>query len=109
MNPNIYNQLLKSQDLPHGGVIDEGGTSVNRKTGDWSVLKPVKSDSCINCLQCWAYCPDSAIIVKDGKIVGFDYDHCKGCGVCASVCPEKIQAVKLVKECEINNEEGRVC
>jgi pyruvate ferredoxin oxidoreductase delta subunit len=41
---------------------------------------------------CWVYCPDSAVIVKDGKVQGFDYDHCKGCGICAHECPVKVEA-----------------
>jgi pyruvate ferredoxin oxidoreductase delta subunit len=32
-------------------------------------------------------CPDSSIEMKDGKVVGIDYDHCKGCGVCVDSCP----------------------
>ena len=32
-------------------------------------------------------CPDSSIPLKDGERVEFDYDHCKGCGICAKACP----------------------
>jgi pyruvate ferredoxin oxidoreductase delta subunit len=42
-------------------------------------------------MVCWVSCPDSAIIVKDSKVVGFDLDHCKGCGICAAVCPIKVK------------------
>jgi pyruvate ferredoxin oxidoreductase delta subunit len=27
---------------------------------------------------------------------GFDLDHCKGCGICASVCPK--DAIEMVEE-----------
>jgi pyruvate ferredoxin oxidoreductase delta subunit len=102
MDKKIYTQLLKKDELPMGGVIDEGGTSVHRKTGDWSTLKPVKDQTkCINCLICWAYCPDTAILVKDGKLTGFDYEHCKGCGICAEVCADKIKAISMVEESSI--------
>jgi pyruvate ferredoxin oxidoreductase delta subunit len=36
---------------------------------------------------CWVFCPDSSILVKEEKMVGIDYDHCKGCGICAHECP----------------------
>ena len=38
-------------------------------------------------LLCVPVCPDVSIPVKDGKRLDFDYDHCKDCGICASVCP----------------------
>jgi len=101
MNEKIYTQLLKSSELPFGGVIDEGGTSTHRKTGDWSTIKPVRSDKCINCFMCWSMCPDTAIPVIDGKVTGFDYEHCKGCGVCADVCPDKVKAITMMEESEI--------
>lgn len=97
MDNKIYNELLKKNDLPRGGVVDEGGTAHHKKTGDWSTVKPVKNDKCINCLTCWAYCPDTAVLVKDGKIAGFDYEHCKGCGICANICPDKIKAISMVE------------
>ena len=41
------------------------------------------------------FSPDSSIMVKDEKMVGIDYFHCKGCGLCASVCPHKVQAITM--------------
>jgi len=56
--------------------------------GDWRVLKPVYNrDICIDCQFCWIYCPDVSIISRDKKMIGLDYDHCKGCGICVEVCP----------------------
>jgi pyruvate ferredoxin oxidoreductase delta subunit len=45
--------------------------------------------------------------VKDGKVVGIDLDHCKGCGICAEVCPPKVQAIKMVQETELTAKEGK--
>jgi pyruvate ferredoxin oxidoreductase delta subunit len=85
-----YSKVLRSKELPLGGIWKEQGSSTNRKTGDWKVLQPKLNDKkCINCMFCWAYCPDSSIIVKDNKQEGFDLEHCKGCGICAQVCPAK--------------------
>ncbi|MFN4245581.1 MAG: 4Fe-4S binding protein, partial [Brevinematia bacterium] len=30
------------------------------------------------------------------KMLGFDYDYCKGCGICANVCPRN--AIDMVSE-----------
>ena len=43
---------------------------------------------CFDCGNCFMYCPDNA--VKKSKTAGFyefDYDFCKGCGLCAKECP----------------------
>jgi pyruvate ferredoxin oxidoreductase delta subunit len=89
------------KDLPIGGVIVEAGNSDDYETGSWRTYKPVHdAEKCTNCLRCWVYCPDSAILVEDGKVVGIDYKHCKGCGVCAHECPDKIKAITMVLEKE---------
>lgn len=91
---------LKSwKEIPIGGLILEPGSAAKYKTGGWRVSKPVHdAGKCIHCLFCWLYCPDSAIIVKDGKVVGIDYDHCKGCGICWKECPTKPdKAMNMVK------------
>lgn len=87
------------RDLPIGGVLLEGGTAAEYISGDWRSLRPIwDKEKCIHCLICWIYCPDSSILVEDGKVVGIDYDHCKGCGICAVECPKKVQAITMVKE-----------
>lgn len=78
-------------------------SSSNAYVGDWRVMKPVwNPDVCINCQTCWVYCPDSAIITKDKAIVGIDYNHCKGCGICTEVCPTNPKALMLFNEHESN-------
>jgi len=87
------------KELPEGAIIPAAPTSPEFKTGDWRIQKPVwNEDKCVHCLLCWLYCPDSAIKVKDGKVVAFDYEYCKGCGICGQVCPPKIRAIEMVKE-----------
>ena len=43
---------------------------------------------CNHCDNCYIFCSDLAVIKQKGKIRNtIDYDHCKGCGVCAEECP----------------------
>ena len=91
------------RDVPPAGNILEAGTSVEIKTGAWRAsVKPKRhADRCIQCARCWQFCPDVAITLDDeGKVSGIDYDYCKGCGLCAKVCPEKANAIVMVPESE---------
>jgi pyruvate ferredoxin oxidoreductase delta subunit len=77
------------KNLPIAATVTEPGSSLKYKTGDWRALRPVvHTDKCKNCLICWIYCPDSAII-REEKWVAVNYDYCKGCGICAHECPTK--------------------
>ena len=67
--------------------------------GDWRVIKPVwNSETCIDCQNCWLYCPDTSIISRDKEMVGIDYDHCKGCGICSEVCPTNPKSLVMFDE-----------
>ncbi len=67
-------------------------------TGGWRMGKKpaVHLDRCVNCLLCWQFCPDGAVIIQGNMFLGFDYDFCKGCEICDAVCPT--QAVHMVSE-----------
>ena len=74
-------------------------TSELMKTGAWRLRRPVIDTS--RCKGCWwvcsTFCPDSAIIDKDGR-PRIDYDHCKGCMICMVQC--SAHAISLVNEYE---------
>ncbi len=77
------------------------GTSV----AHWRIDKPVHNSSlCINCFNCWVYCPDGAILARDDKLSGVDYVHCKGCGVCVDVCPTNPKSLLMFNNHEANEE-----
>ena len=47
-------------------------------------------------MLCWLYCPDAAVLVDGEVFDGFDYDLCKGCELCAEMCPAG--AIEMVPE-----------
>ncbi len=53
--------------------------------------------NCFECDNCYGVCPDNAVIkLGSGKRFKFDYDYCKGCGLCAQECP--CGAIEMVAE-----------
>ncbi len=95
------------REVPLGGVIPDAGNTRRYETGTWRTERPILDrEKCTDCLICWIYCPDTAIIVEDGKMKGFNLYHCKGCGICMKECPPKIQAIKMVLESETEGEEA---
>ena len=53
--------------------------------------------NCFSCDNCYGVCPDNAVIkLGPGKRFEFNYDYCKGCGICATECP--CGAIAMVPE-----------
>ena len=90
-------ELRDWQHLPVAGTVlpDEATQTV---TGGWRTGEQptVELSKCVNCLLCWIYCPDSAIVLEGETFTGFDLDYCKGCAICAEVCPTG--AIAMVAE-----------
>lgn len=75
------------------GIIKEPGNITRNKTGSWRNERPVRDKSkCTKCMSCYRFCPENAI----DKNIRINYDYCKGCGICAEVCPAK--AIRMIKE-----------
>jgi 2-oxoacid:acceptor oxidoreductase delta subunit (pyruvate/2-ketoisovalerate family) len=69
--------------------IEEG---LNGQRAAHEAARCLACGSCLRCDNCWTLCPDSAVLKTnetafDGSFYVFDYDYCKGCGLCASECP----------------------
>lgn len=53
--------------------------------------------NCFECDNCYGVCPDNAVIkLGVGQRFKFNYDYCKGCGLCAAECP--CGAIEMVAE-----------
>ena len=50
---------------------------------------------CRECDNCLYFCPDICVSVNDGEYE-FDYDYCKGCGICDRECPAGV--IRMVTE-----------
>lgn len=93
------NEQSKWQELTPGCEIYEPGTAAQTITGEWRTMAPVwEPAKCKQCLLCVPFCPDSSIPVISGMRGEFDFDHCKGCGICYKVCP--FHAISFGKEDE---------
>ncbi|MCD6591785.1 MAG: 4Fe-4S binding protein [Thaumarchaeota archaeon] len=78
-------------------MIPVPATSLEYKTGAWSTVQPeIDKQKCIKCLLCWVYCPDGAIKRLEDDSVEVNYEYCKGCGICSTVCPVKAISMKEV-------------
>jgi 2-oxoacid:acceptor oxidoreductase delta subunit (pyruvate/2-ketoisovalerate family) len=93
----VVSGLRPWEELPTGAVVvrDEATQPL---TGGWRTgLRPeVDVELCVDCLLCWLYCPDSAIVLDGTRFAGLDHDYCKGCEICAEICPTG--AIQMVVE-----------
>ncbi len=53
---------------------------------------------CTECDNCLIFCPDISVLVRGKGHFGyaFDYDYCKGCGICFTECPRN--AITMIDE-----------
>lgn len=86
------------QEVEAGGVITEPGNASSYHTGTWRSQRPqYLEERCIRCSRCIIMCPDMAIRPDyEANVVVWNYDYCKGCGICAEECP--VDAIEMVEE-----------
>jgi 2-oxoacid:acceptor oxidoreductase delta subunit (pyruvate/2-ketoisovalerate family) len=102
MNPWYYSDAPKTMrpllDLARRTSTFE--EVVGGLTEDNALFEARRCMSCGNCFECdncYGVCPDNAVIkLGAGKRFEFNYDYCKGCGICVSECP--CGAIKMVPE-----------
>ncbi|MFW6117751.1 MAG: 4Fe-4S binding protein [Thermoproteota archaeon] len=81
----MTDQQKNWKEIPPAGICWKPSTEY--LTGDWKTYRPVRDpDKCTKCMLCVMFCPEGAILWKEGSIE-IEYDFCKGCGICANECP----------------------
>ena len=89
-------EYLGKKGIPY---LDATGNSVKKNVGSWRVFRPIiDREKCIKCGQCWISCPETAIKMGEKDKPKIDYNICKGCLICAEVCP--VKCIRKVKEGE---------
>ncbi len=63
------------------GGLDEGNALFEAR-------RCLSCGNCFECDNCYGVCPDNAVVkLGPGLRFRFNYDYCKGCGMCAEECP----------------------
>lgn len=63
-------------------------SGLDEKTALFEARRCLSCGNCFECDNCYGVCPDNAVIkLGPGNRFRFNYDFCKGCGLCAAECP----------------------
>lgn len=77
--------------------FDEVQGGLDESNALFEARRCLSCGNCFECDNCYGVCPDNAVIKLDpGKRFLFNYNYCKGCGMCVSECP--CGAIKMVPE-----------
>jgi 2-oxoacid:acceptor oxidoreductase delta subunit (pyruvate/2-ketoisovalerate family) len=78
-------------------TFDEVVGSLDESNALYEARRCLSCGNCFECDNCYGVCPDNAVIkLGPGKRFEFNYDYCKGCGLCETECP--CGAIKMVPE-----------
>jgi 2-oxoacid:acceptor oxidoreductase delta subunit (pyruvate/2-ketoisovalerate family) len=77
--------------------FDEVVKGLDESNALYEARRCLSCGNCFECDNCYGVCPDNAVIkLGPGKRFRFNYDYCKGCGLCAAECP--CGAIRMVAE-----------
>ena len=102
MNPWYYSDAPKTvrpvlETARRTSTFDEVVKGLDETTALFEARRCMSCGNCFECDNCYGVCPDNAVIkLGPGKRFEFNFDYCKGCGICVSECP--CGAIKMVPE-----------
>lgn len=78
-------------------TFEEVVGSFDESTAQFEARRCLSCGNCFECDNCYGVCPDNAVIkLGPGRRYQFNYDYCKGCGLCVAECP--CGAIRTVPE-----------
>ena len=93
MHPYYYSDAPKKvrpqlEMARRTSTFDEIQHGLTEENAVFEARRCLSCGNCMECDNCYGVCPDNAIVkLGPGKGYEFNYDYCKGCGVCAQECP----------------------
>jgi 2-oxoacid:acceptor oxidoreductase delta subunit (pyruvate/2-ketoisovalerate family) len=102
LNPWYYSDAPKTvrpmlDVIRRQSTFDEVQGGLDESNALFEARRCLSCGNCFECDNCYGVCPDNAVIkLGPGKRFEFNYDYCKGCGLCAAECP--CGAIKMVPE-----------
>jgi NADPH-dependent glutamate synthase beta subunit-like oxidoreductase len=102
LNTWYYSDAPKSKQpvldsIRRQSTFEEVVGGYDENTAQFEARRCLSCGNCFECDNCYGVCPDNAVIkLGPGKRYEFNYDYCKGCGICVSECP--CGAIRTVAE-----------
>jgi len=102
LNPWYYSDAPKTvrpllDIVRRTSTFDEVVKGLDETNALFEARRCLSCGNCFECDNCYGVCPDNAVIkLGPGERFEFNYDYCKGCGICVAECP--CGAIKMVPE-----------
>jgi NADPH-dependent glutamate synthase beta subunit-like oxidoreductase/Pyruvate/2-oxoacid:ferredoxin oxidoreductase delta subunit len=102
LNTWYYTDAPKSKQpvldtIRRQSTFEEVVGSFDETTAQFEARRCLSCGNCFECDNCYGVCPDNAVTkLGPGLRYAFNYDYCKGCGLCVSECP--CGAIRTVAE-----------
>ena len=102
MNPWYYSDAPKTMRpvldiIRRQFTFEEVLGGLDENNAQFEARRCMSCGNCFECDNCYGVCPDNAVIkLGPGKGFKFNYDYCKGCGMCVAECP--CGAIRTVAE-----------
>ena len=102
INPWYYEDAPKTvqptlDQARRQSTFEEVVGGLNETNALFEARRCLSCGNCFECDNCYGVCPDNAVIkLGPGMRFEFNFDYCKGCGICSVECP--CGAITMVPE-----------